>query len=157
MAANADLGSPGPAGRRGLELRGYAFKFGIEGYGKLNVGITGVGELNYCKGQTTVKLCGSGSVTGGIKGGLLKWPFEVVKLEAYVYGQISGHVGPVSATPSPAASRYWRADVRLAPKPVTKSKLSSFTIGSPTVGSRSSPRGVLGRECVTVQRLDSTK
>lgn len=90
VVANADLGITWPLAAVGLEIRGYAFKFGVEGYGKLNVGISGVGELDYCKGQTTVKLCGGGSVTGGVKGGLLKWPFEVVKLEAYVYGQISG-------------------------------------------------------------------
>lgn len=79
-----------PLAAAGLEIRGYGFKFGVEAYGSLKVGITGSGEINYCKGQTIVKLCGGGSVTGGVKAGLLQWPFEAVKMQAYVYGQLSG-------------------------------------------------------------------
>ncbi len=90
VSASAGIAITWPLASIGFQIRSYSFKFGVEAYGKLGVTIAGGGELNYCSGQNSIKLCGTGSVAGGVKAGLLEWPFKQVKLKAYVYGELKG-------------------------------------------------------------------
>ncbi|MGB5047968.1 MAG: RHS repeat-associated core domain-containing protein, partial [Caldilineaceae bacterium] len=90
VSASAGIAITWPLASIGYQIRSYSFKFGVEAYGKLGVTIAGGGELNYCSGQKSIKLCGTGSVAGGVKAGLLEWPFKRVKLKAYVYGELKG-------------------------------------------------------------------
>jgi RHS repeat-associated protein len=65
-------------------------KIGIEAYAKLTVGGEGSGTIDLCAGTGKISVCASGELVGGIRGGLIEWPFEKIKLQAYVYGEVSG-------------------------------------------------------------------
>jgi len=54
------------------------------------VGGEGSGTIDQCAGTGKISVCASGELVGGIRGGLIEWPFEKIKLQAYVYGEVSG-------------------------------------------------------------------
>ena len=73
-----------------IRIRKYTLRIGIDAYAEFKLNVSGSGKIDGCQDKSSVKVCGGGSITGGIKGGLLEWPFEAVKAIAYVFGQITG-------------------------------------------------------------------
>lgn len=90
IGASATMEVKWPVGALRLSFWGYTFKFGLEAFVKFELSVSGGGAIDFCADQVSVKVCGGGSVTGGLRGGLLEWPFQKVSVVAYIYGQISG-------------------------------------------------------------------
>ena len=65
-------------------------KIGIEVYGKVIVAGEGSGTIDQCKHTGKISVCASGELKIGIRGGVLEWPFEIITVQAYVYGEGSG-------------------------------------------------------------------
>ncbi len=90
IQANASMEVGWPLAALRISIAKYTINIGLEAYAKFELSVSGGGKIDQCEGKTSLNVCGGGSITGGIRGGLLEWPFETVKVVVYVYGEISG-------------------------------------------------------------------
>jgi len=90
VTATANMKVSWPLAAWQITIRSRTLKIGIEAYAEFSLDVSGSGKIDYCENELSVKVCGGGSITGGVRGGLLEWPFEAIEAVAYIYGQITG-------------------------------------------------------------------